>query len=175
MIIDLQSCLSKSATRAASLIGLLCLFSSAGFAGSVLYTSTFSDPNNVGSVGGGLLNPSKSDIAINKGPWDGTFQGILGVLAPPSLQISTTGGYTGGSATVDGIAGVQVLGNTVNNPGWFYTDTGVAYQANTQYTLSVDVNVGGLLNNLSVLSNAGVGIGLTQGGDNLFAATTNPD
>ncbi len=51
----------------AMLAGSLILFHTAAFADTV-FSSDFSDPNNFGTIGGSLLNPSASDVNINQGP-----------------------------------------------------------------------------------------------------------
>ncbi len=138
-----------------------------------IFTSNFSDPNNVGSVGGGLLSGSASDVAINEGPWLGTYYGIAGVLAAPTLSIIPAGGTTGGAGVITGVLGVELLGlGLVNNYGWFYQDTGLSFKANSVYTLSADVSVGQILANVNLLSTDGVGIALTAGGDIPVASST---
>lgn len=153
---------------------LAVVFSSAAFSTTIFF-GDFTDPGNVGTIGGGILTPPASDIPIGAGPWAGTYHGIVGVLAPPHLAISTTGGFTGGSATVSDIAGVNVLGSgTVDNYGWFFRDIGLAYVSHTRYTLIVNIFTDGLVNDLSLFSNDGVGIGLTDASDNLIASSTDP-
>jgi hypothetical protein len=152
-------------------------------ANTIIFTSTFSDPNNVGTIGGSLLSGSATDVLIHDGPWRGTYHGILSLLAAPSLAISTTGGTTGGQATISGttggqatisgVAGVNLLGlGLTNNYGWFYQNTGVAYQPNTGYLLTADVSVGAALASVDLLSTSGVGIALTYGSDNIVARST---
>ncbi len=153
---------------------LACSFLTVGYSATV-FSSDFSDSNNVGQVGGGLFSGAASDVQIGtSGPWHGTYNGILGALAAPKLEVKTTGGFTGGSGTIDNLLGLNLLGGLTDNSGWFFADTGLLYLPNTQYTLSANVFIGGIINNVSVLSNAGVGIGLTHAGDNVVAATTDP-
>jgi hypothetical protein len=159
--------------RSQLLCGLLLFLAGNATASTLIFSSNFTDPNNAGTVGGGLLTPSASGVNINQGPWTGTYNGIFGVLAPPSLTISTTGGVTGGSATVDGIAGINV-GILVNNSGWFQVDTGINYLANTSYSLMVNITSTGLIGNLSALATEGVGIGLTAGGNTLVGTSNDP-
>ncbi|HXD50872.1 MAG TPA: hypothetical protein VN689_03200, partial [Burkholderiales bacterium] len=81
----------------------------------------FSNPANNGSVGGGVIGGSGS-AAIGSGPWHGTYAGIAGLLAPPSLSIGS------GRATIGGLAGVNVLG-IVDNSGYFSQDFGIPLAA----------------------------------------------
>src|SRR5262249_8335305 len=98
--------------------------------------------------------------------------GIAGLLVAPLLDIDTTGGFTGGHGTIGDIVRTDVLGlGLTNNFGWFFQDTGLPYAPNTMYTLTADVFTGGLIQDAAVLSGDGVGIGLTNGGDHLFAST----
>lgn len=83
------------------------------------------------------------------------------MLLPPSMNISTTGGFGGnGSATISGIANVGVLG-IVDNGALFSQTLANTYQANTTYTLTADVFTGSLLS-ANTLATAGVGIGLAN-------------
>ncbi len=166
--------LSRAGFMTAKLLTAVTVLSSAAFPGTI-FTSTFSDPNNVGEIGGGILSGSASDVAINQGPWDGTYHGIATLLAAPELTVSTTGGFSGGSGTISGIVGVNLLGlGLTNNYGWFFQQTSLTYNANTLYTLTADISTGGVINPLSLLSNDGVGISLTNNGDNVTAASTDP-
>lgn len=140
------------------------------------FVSTFDDPGNVGTVGGGgLLGSSGSDVPIGSGPWKGTYNGILGLVAPPTLTISNSGGFGGtGSGEIADLAGVGAVGGIVNNSGWFFIDTGVAWAPTTSYRLSVDVYTGGVISNAAVLSAAGVGAALTDAADNPVISSTDP-
>jgi hypothetical protein len=135
----------------------------------------FSDADNTGSIGGGLLNGDAGPIDIGIGPWQGSYQGVLGILAPPSLTITTTGGFTGsGSATISGLVGVDVLGiGLLDNGGSFSEATGTAFVSGTTYQLAADLSVGSVLS-LNVLSNAGVGIGLTDSSGVVAATNSSP-
>jgi|SRR5579863_962035 hapalindole biogenesis HpiC1 cyclase-like protein len=157
----------RSSSRLAMLAGSLILFHGAAYATTV-FSSNFSDSNNFGEVGGGILTGSASDVNINQGPWQGSYTGVLGLLAPPEDEISS------GAANISGIVGVNLLGlGLTDNSGWFFQNTGLSYLPNTTYTLTADISSGSLLT-LGVLSNDGVGIGLTAGGDSLVGASTDP-
>ena len=123
----------------------------------------FTAAGNIGTIGGGLIN-SGTDVTIGSGPWAGSFSGIVGTILPPTLAISTSGGFGGGgSATISGIAGVNVLGTVVNNTGNFLESTGTAFVTGQMYQLTADVNVSSLLT-LSALTGSGVGISLLANG-----------
>jgi hypothetical protein len=127
------------------------------FADSVLIPNqNFTDTTNSGHIGGGILNPSNTAL-IGTGPWEGTYNGALGVLAPPVLTIDDES--TGGTATISGIAGINVLG-LVNNSGWIQqTLAATPYAANTTYTLTADINANTLLT-VDALDSYGAGIAL---------------
>jgi hypothetical protein len=132
----------------------------------------FTQASGAGSIGGGLLGASGSG-AINSGPWSGTYNANLGILLPPVLNIATTGGEpSGGHATIGGIvSGLDLLNHTVDNGAYFsQTLAGTPFLANTQYTLTANVDPGELVT-AALLSTGGVGIGLTSNGS-LVADTT---
>jgi hypothetical protein len=114
----------------------------------------FSQSANTGTIGGGILGGSGTQT-FGTGPWSGTYAGALGLLVPPTLTISN------GKATVGGLAGVSVAG-IVNNSGRFHQDTGIAFQPNQRYTLTVDVDAGTTLG-LSLLTSGNAGIALATG------------
>lgn len=137
-----------------------------------LYAATISVPNadfssaaNTGSVGGGLIG-SGSD-PIGSGPWNGTYAGALGLL-PPTLTINT------GTATIGGLAGVNLLG-ILDNGGYFNQTLSTAWLPSTHYVLGADVDVGGSLG-AGVLSSSNVGLALGSSGSFFTTtATANPD
>jgi hypothetical protein len=135
----------------------------------------FTVASGAGSVGGGGLIAPGGSTSIGSGPWTGTYTALLGILAPPTLTISTTGGDpSGGRATISGIAaGLNLAGQTVDTTGSFSQTLNLAYAANTTYTLTASVNPGMLLNaGVSTLNNSGVGIGLT-GSSGIVASSSN--
>jgi hypothetical protein len=157
------------ASRASAFLAILLVAGVAGSPAKAGFNITvpngdFSQTGNDGSVGGGLLTGSATRV-IGTGPWSGTYNGIAGVIAPPSLTINP------GVATISGVAGINALGlGLVNSSGDFSeTLTGVSYLSNATYTLSATVDVGQLVS-LSALNSAGVGIGLTSNGSLLSAA-----
>src|SRR5207244_11342425 len=57
----------------------------------------FTLATNTGSIGGGILGGSANGAAIgSSGPWTGPSAADLGILLPPVLSISTTGGEPSG-------------------------------------------------------------------------------
>jgi hypothetical protein len=136
----------------------------------------FTQAGGAGNVGGGLLTTDGSGT-IGSGPWTGTYDAVLGLLVPPTLTIQTTGGEpSGGRGLISGLLqGVSILGPVVDNGGYFSQTLGATpFLANTTYTLTANVDPGLLLAaGVLTLDNAGVGIGLTNGGSDL-ANTQNP-
>jgi hypothetical protein len=126
----------------------------------------FSDPGNTGTVGGGLLGGSGVNALIGNGPWRGTYWGIAGLLAPPSLAIN----HNTQTATIGGIAGVNLLG-LVNNGGYFTQTLAQNWELGRFYVLSADVDAGELLN-LDLLGDSGVGIAFRSGNDVLASSTS---
>lgn len=126
----------------------------------------FSDPGNNGSVGGGLVGDTGSDVSIGSGPWTATYSGVAGLLAPPTLTIGS------GNGTISGIAGAGVV-TTVDNSAFFFQTLAVGYTANTTYTLTADITSSQPLT-LSLLSTGNAGIALT-GSSGTLASTANAD
>ncbi len=156
--------------RASSLLALVAAFS-LGVAPAHATTipvpdGDFSSAASYGSIGGGLLNPSGSAV-IGSGPWTGTYSGALGVLAPPTLTINSTG------ATISGIAGINALGIVDNGGSFSQTLSGQTYAANTTYTLTADVNASTPLG-AALLQSSGVGIALTANGTVVSSTTSTP-
>lgn len=128
----------------------------------------FSSATNVGTIGGGLIGGSGSDVAIGtSGPWVGSYHGALGLLAPPELSIAQ-----GGGATIGGLLGVNVLG-LVNNGGFFSQTLPVAYEVGKRYTIRARVSVAGVLD-LGVLGSGNVGLALRANGTTLASTKTAP-
>ena len=172
-VIDSTSTPQRSArglrllTRALPLVALVVACSQPGYSTNIIVPNgNFTNAANNGSVGGGLLTTDGSSI-IGSGPWSGTWDAVLGLLAPPLLTVSDSAG--GGFANISGVAAVNVLG-VVDNGGYFsQTLTGTAYLPNTIYTLSADVDPDSLLS-ASVLAADGVGIALTGAGGTTLAS-----
>lgn len=123
----------------------------------------FSDPANHGTIGGGLLGGGATDVSIGSGPWLGSYNSVLGLLAPPTLTISP------GFATIGGLAGIDVLG-ILNNGGYFSQVLTATYTAERLYTLSVDVDAGGVLG-LDAINNGNVGVELVNEAGSVVAST----
>ncbi len=126
----------------------------------------FSDPANNGSVGGGLIGGTGSNVAIGSGPWTATYSGVEGLLAPPTLTIGT------GNGTISGIAGAGAV-TAVDNSAFFFQTLAVGFTANTTYTLTADITSSQPLT-LSLLSTGNAGIALT-GASGTLASTANAD
>ena len=123
----------------------------------------FMAPGNVGQVGGGALGGSGSS-PIGTGPWSGSYQGALALLAPPTLTI------TAGNASISGLLGVNALG-IVNNGAHFSVDSGLPYGPDRRYVVAADVDVGGLLD-MGALTSGNAGIAITRAGTRLASSTT---
>ena len=143
-------------------IGLSCA-AQAGFI--TVPNGDFSAPANAGTVGGGVLGGSGTNVLIGSGPWTATYNGALGLLAPPVLEISSASG----TGTITGLLGINVLG-LVNNGGHFGQTLVNTYQSNKRYTLISHLNTGAELD-LPLLATAGTGISLHAGGS-LVASST---
>ena len=126
----------------------------------------FSDDANFGAVGGGLVGASGTDVSIGAGPWTGSYSGVLGLLAPPTLTIAT------GVATIDGLAAANVLG-ILNNGGYFSQTLGTTYVPQERYTLAADVDTGASLD-AGTLGGGNVGIALRSDGATLASTATAP-
>lgn len=128
----------------------------------------FSVAGNIGSVGGGLIGSAGTDIGIgpSAGPWTATYNGVLSLLAPPTLTINS------GSATISGVLGVNVIA-PLSNGAFFSQTLPVSYQPNKRYTMSADIDAGGSLG-LGVLATTNVGIGLRSGSTVIGSSATAP-
>ncbi len=147
---------------------LLALATSAAAAPVPVGNGDFSAAANAGSVGGGLIGGSGTNVPIGTGPWTGTYAGALGLLAPPTLSISATTQ----NATIGGLVGVSALG-LINNGGYFGQALTTSVQPNTRYILSADVDVGRVLQ-LGLLDNTHTGIAIAAGGSVLASSDTAP-
>ncbi|MBO9662154.1 Ig-like domain-containing protein [Dokdonella sp.] len=145
-----------------------CLFAGAAQAANVpIPNGDFSSATNVGTIGGGLLGASGTDVAIGStGPWTGSYYGVLGLLAPPQLSIAS------GGATVGGLLGINVLG-LVNNGGYFSQSLPVGYEVGKRYTITARISAAGVLD-LGVLGSGNVGLALRAGGVTLASTATAP-
>ncbi|HEY0181064.1 MAG TPA: hypothetical protein VGC30_15720 [Dokdonella sp.] len=119
----------------------------------------FSDTANDGRIGGGLLGASGRDVPLGAGPWRGSYYGLLGLLAPPTLTIG------GGEATITGIAGIDLLGLLANG-AYFSQTLPTPYVVGTRYTLSAQVDVNSVLD-LAVLGTGNAGLALRANGATL--------
>lgn len=126
----------------------------------------FSVVTNFGTIGGGLIGASATDVPIGTGPWLGSYFGVLGLLAPPQLTISAAG------AAVSGIAGINILG-ILDNGGSFEQQLAAPYLASRRYTLSARVDAGAVLD-LAVLGQSNVGLGLGDETSILASTATAP-
>lgn len=126
----------------------------------------FGAVGNAGTVGGGALGGAGTDVLIGAGPWTGTYQGILGLLAPPTLTIDADAQ----TATISGLAGLSVVG-ILNNGGYFGQSLPTAYEFGRFYVLSAEVDAGALLN-VGLLADRGVGTALSSNGTILASSTT---
>lgn len=160
--------LPAAAFRARASLALVLLAASMAASGSPIPVGNgdFSNPANAGTVGGGALGGSGSNVVIGLGPWTGTFAGAIGLLAPPTLTIDPAQP----AATISGLLGINVAG-VVNNQGWFAQSLGTNYVQGRFYVLSAEVFTGSALD-LSLLADADVGIAMTAGGNVLAASTS---
>lgn len=128
----------------------------------------FSQTDNAGTVGGGLLTPSATDVAIGSsgGPWKGNYFGALGVLAPPQLTIDAGAG----SATIAGVLGISALG-IVTNGGYFNQVLPQAFEATKRYTVWTDISTGDVLS-LDLLHSTNTGVALRSGGSVVASSAT---
>jgi hypothetical protein len=124
----------------------------------------FSDPNNDGSVGGGAIGGSGSNVTIGAGPWTGSYSGVAGLLSPPTLTIGS------GSGTISGLAGAGVV-TTVDNSALFFQTLAVGFSANTTYTLTADITTSQTLT-LTLLTTANAGIAITGASGTLASTAT---
>jgi hypothetical protein len=147
----------------------LLAFASCAFAAPVpVANGDFSSPANAGSVGGGVVGGSGTNVLIGAGPWTGTYAGALGLLAPPTLSISATTQ----DATISGLLGVSALG-LVNNGGYLGQVLAASVQPNTRYILSADINVGRALQ-LGLLDDTHTGVAIAAGGSVLASSDAAP-
>lgn len=166
---------NRRASARTALVHALCAalvagLSFAGAAGAgflVVPNGDFSAGANAGTVGGGVIGASGTNVPIGSGPWTGTYNGVLGLLAPPSLQITVSG-----TATISGLLGINAVG-IVNNGGHFGQTLASSTQSNKRYTLIANLSTDALLD-LPLLATAGTGIALLAGASPLASSTTAP-
>lgn len=125
----------------------------------------FSDPANDGTIGG-LIGPNIVNQPIGEGPWHGTANGILGLLAQPTLTIDSEAQ----AATISGLLGINVAG-LINNGGEFRQQLSENYQNGLFYVLRAEVDTGPDLT-LGLLAEANVGIRLLANNVELVSSTT---
>lgn len=130
----------------------------------------FSMATNAGTIGGGIVGGAAVDQGIGSsgGPWKGTYNGVLALLAPPTLTIDTTAH----TAAISGLVGVNV-GGILSNGGYFSQTLGDAYLPTKRYTVSANVDTGSPLT-LGVLGTANAGISLRSGATVLGSSATAP-
>jgi hypothetical protein len=161
---------SRQVRRIVAAIGAVGMaLSVAAHAGTIpVPNGNFSNASNAGAIGGGLLGGSATDVGIGSGlgPWMGSYNSVLGILAPPTLTIDAAAQ----TATLSGVAGINVAG-LITNGGYFSQTLAVPYVANKRYTVSTKINTSGVLD-LNQLGTANVGIGLRSGATVLSASTT---
>jgi len=163
MTIQATACIRKTAAhwKLAAMAGVMGLsFAASANAGLVTVPNgDFMQAGNAGSVGGGLLTPSATDVPIGTdgGPWKGNYSGALGIVAPPTLTIDSNAG----SAAISGILGISVL-DIVTNGGFFNQTLPLPYESTKRYTVWTDIRIGSVLD-LGLLSNADVGVALRSG------------
>ncbi|WP_386067023.1 hypothetical protein ACFJIW_21340 [Tahibacter sp. UC22_41] len=172
--IQLASRRSIVAAARGGVLRSLCiaLVAGLGFAGSAsagfltVPNGDFSALGNAGSVGGGLVGASGTDVPVGSGPWLATYNGVLGLLAPPTLAISPSQ-KTG---TISGLLGINALG-IVNNGGNFGQTLTNNVQSNKRYTMIVNMDASGLLD-VGLISAAGTGFSLQAGASTLISSLT---
>lgn len=126
----------------------------------------FSDAGNFGSVGGGAIGGSGTDVTIGAGPWLGSYAGVLGLLAPPTLTISN------GAANISGLAAANLFG-IFNNGGYFSQTLSTNYQTQERYTLTATVDTGTPLD-IGLLASGNFGLALGSGGTTLASTASAP-
>lgn len=122
----------------------------------------FSLAANTGSIGGGLVS-LPTQASIGAGPWSGTYQGVLALLAAPNLSIG------GGKATISNLFYTSALGLNANNAGSFKQTLSASITPNRRYVLQADVNAGSALN-LDILGSGNAGIALLSGSTTLASS-----
>lgn len=175
--IDVSSSIQPSHSYGFRFRSVLAIAAAIGLAASVAHAGAvfvpngdFSAPGNAGSVGGGLVGNSGTNVGIGSGlgPWTGSFQGGLGLLVPPVLTINSTTQ----TATISGVVGLNI-GGVITNGGYFSQTLSVPYVPNKRYTVTTDIDAGVLLG-LNVLTASNAGIALRSGASVLSASTTAP-
>lgn len=152
-------------------IALVAGFGLAGAANAGFVTvpnGDFSAAANAGSVGGGVVGASGTNVPVGSGPWTGTYNGVVGLLVPPTLTINASSG----TATISGLLGISVV-TIVNNNGHFGQTLSTNTQSNKRYTLIANLETGATLD-LPLLAVAGTGIELQAGASTLIQSTAAP-
>ncbi|TDR48533.1 hypothetical protein DFR29_101153 [Tahibacter aquaticus] len=117
----------------------------------------FSAPSDAGTVGGGVLGSSGTNVLIGAGPWMASYRGVIGLLAPPLMQIDSVTR----SASISDVLGIQAL-SILNNGGYFSQIVPASYQPNKRYTLVTEIRQGVDLD-LPVMAVSGVGSAFRAG------------
>jgi hypothetical protein len=152
-------------------IALVAGFGLAGAANAGFLTvpnGDFSAAANAGTVGGGVVGASGTNVPVGSGPWTGTYNGVVGLLVPPTLTIDSANG----TATINGLLGISVV-TIVNNNGHFGQTLASNTQSNKRYTLIANLETGATLD-LPLLAAAGTGIEILAGAATLVQSTTAP-
>lgn len=147
--------------RRIAALALLTLCAGARAVPVAIPNGDFSNPANQGSVGGLIGSGNRP---IGSGPWSGRWNGILDLLAAPTLAIGS------GQARIDGLIGVNV-GGLLNNGGAFEQTLSAPWQPNRRYTLTADVTTTSVLD-LPVLYTGNVGIGLARSATRVASSAT---
>lgn len=150
------------------------LFTAPGYAEETTFAvpnGDFENPNNHGTLGGGLLAlPGAGGPALlGDGPWSGRSKGVAGLLTPPRINISSHNSE--GRCRISGLAVVNTLGGLVGNSASVWQQLELPAEKWTIYTLQVDVDRGVVLN-AGLLSRDGVGAALTVNGNTVASSLT---
>ncbi|WFB37299.1 hypothetical protein P3T73_05935 [Kiritimatiellota bacterium B12222] len=130
----------------------------------------FSASGNEGSVGGGVLGGSGSGL-INSGPWYGSYNGVAGLLAPPTIIIDDGRGTIGGLVSTN----VAFVGILNNDAALYQNNIGSTFISGETYGFTVDVYTAGIIHNVSALTNTGTGIALRSDGSEVANTQTAPN
>jgi len=124
----------------------------------------FSNAANNGTLTGTLLSPNYNAL-VGAGPWRAHGQGLAGLLFSPNTNIS------GGVATFSNLIDISlpVLSNFAEI---YNTNVGATFDQSLFYVVTADFTSTTFLADASVLSDAGVGIGLMANGSNVASTFT---
>jgi hypothetical protein len=151
--------------RTSAMACALALCGAASAAPVTVPNADFATAANNGAIGGGLIGGSGSG-PVGSGPWQGSYTGVLALLAPPTLTIGM------GSGSVSGLAGVNVLG-LLNNGAYYSQTLSTNFLPNKRYLISADVDTGGTIG-LSLLGTGNAGLALASGATRVASTVTAP-